>query len=75
MASDVFADIIAVTARVRMDCVRVPAGEFLMGSSLAKDREASRVNCLSYAPGRRSGHVGFGWRYALLMGKRTPHRS
>jgi hypothetical protein len=42
-----------------MDCVLVSAGEFLIGSALAKDREAYRVSCLRYAPGYRSGHVGF----------------
>jgi toxoflavin biosynthesis protein ToxD len=42
MERDVFADILAVTSPVRMECVRVPAGEFLMGSALAKDREASK---------------------------------
>jgi formylglycine-generating enzyme required for sulfatase activity len=42
MECDVFADILAVTSPVRMECVRVPAGEFLMGSALAKDREVSK---------------------------------
>ena len=42
MEWDVFIDILAVTSPIRMECVRVPAGEFLMGSDLAKDREASK---------------------------------
>jgi len=35
-------DVPAVTSPIRLECVRVPAGEFLMGSSLAEDREAAK---------------------------------
>ena len=46
MEWDVFVDILALTSPVRMECVRVPAGEFLMGSALAKDRETSKGELL-----------------------------
>jgi toxoflavin biosynthesis protein ToxD len=39
---EAFVDLLSVASPVRMECVRVPAGEFLMGSHLAKDREASK---------------------------------
>ena len=39
---DVFVGLLAVTSPIRLECVRVPAGEFLMGSHMAKDREASK---------------------------------
>jgi formylglycine-generating enzyme required for sulfatase activity len=39
---DVFVDRLALASPIHLECVRVPAGEFLMGSSLAKDREAAR---------------------------------
>ena len=42
MEWDIFVDVFTVTSPLRMECVRVPAGEFLMGSALAKDREASK---------------------------------
>lgn len=42
MASDILVDICTVTSPVRMECVHVPAGEFLMGSTLTKCREASK---------------------------------
>ena len=42
MTWDVFADIPVVNSPIRMETVRVPAGEFLMGSALANDREASK---------------------------------
>ena len=43
MERDVFIiDALAVTSPVRIECVRVPAGELLTASDLAKDREASK---------------------------------
>jgi toxoflavin biosynthesis protein ToxD len=42
MDRDVFADRLAVASPIRLECVRVPAGEFLMGSHLAVDREAAK---------------------------------
>jgi len=39
---DVFVGLLAVTSPIRLECVRVPAGEFLMGSNQAVDREASK---------------------------------
>jgi formylglycine-generating enzyme required for sulfatase activity len=42
MEWDILVDVFTVTSPLRMECVRVPAGEFLMGSALAKDREASK---------------------------------
>jgi formylglycine-generating enzyme required for sulfatase activity len=37
-----FVDFPAVTSPIRLECVRVPAGEFLMGSHPARDREAAK---------------------------------
>jgi formylglycine-generating enzyme required for sulfatase activity len=39
---DVTVDVPAVTSPIHLECMRVPAGEFLMGSSLAVDREAAK---------------------------------
>ena len=39
---EAFVDLPAVASPVRLEFVRVPAGEFLMGSHLARDREASK---------------------------------
>jgi toxoflavin biosynthesis protein ToxD len=36
-----FADLF-VTSPIHLECVRVPAGDFLMGSALARDREATK---------------------------------
>ena len=38
MEWDVVVDSLAVASPVHMECVRVPAGELLMGSHLAKER-------------------------------------
>jgi formylglycine-generating enzyme required for sulfatase activity len=35
-------DLLVVTSPIYIECVRVPAGEFLMGSALAQDREATK---------------------------------
>jgi formylglycine-generating enzyme required for sulfatase activity len=35
-------DTLVVSSPIQMDCVRVPAGEFLMGSALVQDREATK---------------------------------
>lgn len=35
-------NLLAVTSPIRMKLAHVPAGEFLMGSTLAKGREASK---------------------------------
>jgi formylglycine-generating enzyme required for sulfatase activity len=37
-----FVYLLAVTSPIRLECVRVPAGEFLMGSHPARDREAAK---------------------------------
>jgi len=42
MDFDAFVDLPAITSPIRLECVRVPAGEFLMGSDPAVDREASK---------------------------------
>ena len=35
-------DLLVVTSPIRIECVRVPAGDFLMGSALAQDWEATQ---------------------------------
>jgi toxoflavin biosynthesis protein ToxD len=37
-----------LTSPIRMECVGVPAGEFLMGSDLTRDREAARCEQLQH---------------------------
>ena len=54
MEWDILVDVFTVTSPLRMECVRVPAGEFLMGSALAKDREASKGSCPSTGSTRLS---------------------
>jgi formylglycine-generating enzyme required for sulfatase activity len=90
MEWDILVDVFAVTSPLRMECVRVPAGEFLMGSALAKDREASKGELpqhrvypaefyigkypVTNAHAQRAAFVRSARYEALPMGKRAPQR-
>ncbi len=48
-------DLLVITSPIYIECVRVPDGEFLMGSALAQDREATKCE----QPQHRVDLVGF----------------
>ena len=58
MEWDVFVDGLAVVSPVRMEFVRVLAGEFLMGRTLTKDREASKVEVPQHRVCLAEFHIG-----------------